>query len=165
MTDGTDLDDAGVSGEGEGDSPVVQALRREIKTLKSELKTERESKATAVDDAVKQVQRAVKAREVVNALGFPGLADLAAEKIEGEVTEESASAFIEGLGLKAQAESSGSGGESTTPQGVEGVASLGQRVASAASGSVSKTIEQRLNEASTIEEIEKISREAGFYQD
>lgn len=166
MTEDTDFESAD-SGAAEGqDSAVVQELRKQVRNLKAELEDAREQTATAVTEAVSHVKREVKAQEVVNALGYPKLAGLVVEKIEGDLTAEAVAAFLnEELGLDAK-----SGGEAGTQEpasdakGVEEVANLGQRVASAASGSANQSVEARLAAAQTPQEIAQIAREAGFLQ-
>lgn len=165
MAEDTDFEDIEGGDGSDQDSAVVRALRKEIKTLKAEIRAAKAEVAEAATVARQQYEREQQAHKIVNDLGYPGLASLAVEKIEGEVTEESALAFLEGLGLKAQSESdTGTEVAVSSPKGVESVANLGQQIASAARGTANLAVEARLAAAQTPQEIEQIAREAGFFQ-
>lgn len=159
-----DEDTAGGSAQGQ-DSAVIKALRQREKELAGRIRELEGAANTAIEQARAEVKREASAFQIVNELGFPKLAPLVVEKIQGDVTEESVRAFLAGIGLEAQSGASGSG--SGAPQAsavadVAGVASLGQQLASAARGAGGGSVIDRLAAAQNADEVAKIATEAGF---
>src|SRR3990172_2619794 len=85
----------------EQDSAVIKALREREKELARKVKDLEGAASTALEQARAEMKREQSASQIVSGLGFPKLAPLVAEKIEGEITEESVKAFLEGYGLTA----------------------------------------------------------------
>lgn len=150
-------------GEGQADESNL------IKSLRSKLKAEadkRKAAEEAVAGAREQVKRELEIGSLVNQAGYPGLADIAVEKVR-EATPEAVADFLKGLGLEPKAkaeESSQPEGESDLASEVASVANLGQQVASAASGKATGDLASRIAKAKSQEELIEIAREGGFLQ-
>lgn len=163
-----DIGDEGSEGQAGGaDSTVIKSLRAKLR--------EAEAKAKAAEGAVasarEQVTRELEIGSLVSQAGYPGLAEVAVEKVK-DATPEAVAAFLKGLGLEPKAgEPAGAEGEAPKqPEGqdqasqVAGVANLGQRVAAAASGKAAGDITARIAGAKSQEELIQIAREGGFLQ-
>jgi len=154
--------------ESEQDSAVLKALRAQTKDQSRKIKELEQAAQTARETVLAEVQREASARQVVSDLGFPKMASLVAEKIQGDITPEAVKSFLEGYGLVAQPETpSGTGGApAPAPFGVAaevaGVASLGQQLAAAARGGTIGSVTERLAAAQSVDEITKIAAEAGI---
>jgi hypothetical protein len=165
MTDETSSEATADEGAEGQDSPVIQQLRAQLKAAEKEAKDAKGQAKEAADAARTQVLRELRAEQLVKAAGFPKLAELAVERIEGEITDESVASFLEGLGLQAgeqepSGDGDGGGGDASTS--VEQVARLGARVADASRDQLGKGVIDRLNQTQSIEEITAIANEAGF---
>lgn len=121
MSDQTDFD--GIDDQG-GDSSVLKALRQQLKQA--------EGKAKLYDQAREQAAEAV-----LTSAGFPGLKSVFIREVQDFPTPEKVAEFLEGLGLKAQAETQPPATEAEpvkteTATKLADVSSLGAQVASAA---------------------------------
>jgi hypothetical protein len=149
-----ELDDFdGTESEGSDESPVIQKLREQLKGQKAELSELRTFKEEA--EARAQQARADAAEAAVNTLGFPGLKDDVLGWVEGDVTAEAVQEALESRGLLGKAPEPQGEGQKVDP------GKLGQQVAEAAQGIGSKSIEERLATATSVEEITAIMQEAG----
>lgn len=161
-----DTEDQDSQGQGGGESAVIKALRKELRDAKAEAKTAQDAVATARE----QVKREVAIGSLVNQAGYPGLTEIAVEKVK-DATPEAVVEFLKGLGLEPKAAEAASQGEGTEQpeeqdraSAVAGVANLGQRVAAAASGKAAGDLTSRIAKARTQEELIEIAREGGFLQ-
>lgn len=162
-----DTDEQDGLGQSGGESAVIKTLRKELRDAKAEAKAAQD----AVASAREQVKRELAIGSLVNQAGYPGLTDIAVEKVK-DATPEAVSEFLKGLGLEPKAgEPAGAEGEGTKqPEGqdqaslVAGVANLGQRVAAAASGKAAGDLTSRIAGAKNQEELIQIAREGGFLQ-
>lgn len=146
---------------GDGDSAVMSELRAQLREAQKQLKsaTERNSEL----EAQATQARVAEVRQYVDAAGFKGFdATVVLERVEGDVTAESVAAALASIGLQPNQASGDAGTEQTTKAPAEGASALGQRVADAAAGgSPTKSVEQRLAEATSGEEIAEIMADAG----
>ena len=94
------------------------------------------------------------------------MAKMAAEKVEGDITIETVTAFLVNLGLDAKAPDPSDDAKDTPPDGESNplaeVADLGQRLADAASGKVGSDVEKRINAAESPAEVASIMAEQGL---
>ena len=168
MTTNISPDGTIIEGQGsEQDSAVIKALREKEKELSRRVKELEGAEESALIKARAVVQREQSAFQIVNGLGFPKLAPLVVEKIEGDITEESVKAYLEGIGLSATAGESGGAGNTQASGAqvagaVAGVASLGQQLASATRNPGGQPVLDRLSAATTAEEVATIAADAGF---
>jgi len=168
LTTTEDTDEQDGLGQSGGESAVIKTLRKELRDAKAETKAAQDAVATARE----QVKREVAIGSLVSQAGYPGLAEVAVEKVK-DATPEAVDAFLKGLGLEPRAgEPASAEGEGTKqPEGqpdqasqVAGVANLGQRVAAAASGKAAGDITTRIANAKSQEELIQIAKEGGFLQ-
>jgi hypothetical protein len=150
-------------GEGQADeSSLIKSLRQKLRDSEAKAK----AAAEAVSTAREQVKREMEIGSLVNQAGYPGLSEIAVEKVK-EPTPEAVAEFLKGLGLEPKVKAE----ESSQPEGktdlaseVAGVANLGQQVAAAASGKATGDLASRVAKAKTQEELIEIAREGGFLQ-
>ena len=151
------------TGEGQESGPI-KALRDQLKTEKA-ARVAAEARTGEVAASIRaEVKREQEASGVVSDLGYPDMASLIAEKVEGEVTVESATAFLSTLGLKPIPKDGSTDGapKPDTTVSVGDVADLGSQVAAAASGTQETDVEKRLDAATSEAEIASIMGEAGL---
>ena len=147
----------------EGESAVLtearkreRALQAELKDLKKELSEYRDRDSTA---------RASTAEELMNTLGLPGLVDDVLEWVEGDITEDSVTAALKQRSIPVDVSSSDGASDAGpqddgTPSGVP-ASTVGQRVADAAANRNTSDIDERLQNAETIDEVKAIMAELG----
>jgi uncharacterized protein YgfB (UPF0149 family) len=155
-----DMDDEGAEGQA-GDSNVIKSLRAKLRDAEAKAKAAEQ----AVSGAREQVKRELEIGSLVSQAGYPGLSELAVEKVK-DATPDAVSAFLKGLGLEPKAIDSAPEQPEEQDQAskVAGVANLGQRVAAAASGKTASDITARIASAKSQEELIDIAREGGFLQ-
>lgn len=145
--------------EAEGqESSVIRELRSQLKVAQEKAKLADEMRASAAEAAL-------------TSAGFPKLKDLYLERVQDAMpTSESVSQFLEGLGLEPQTQAaqpaSDEGEAPPAPaadvQAIDRLTDLGRQVAAAAGGAgQGPSVEKRLAEAQSAEEIAAIMREAG----
>lgn len=149
---------------GEGsESPVLADVRKQLRNAEKELKELKEQN----DELAAQVTktREGQARQFVDAAGLKELdISIVLDRVEGEITAESVNAALAAAGIKPQTGEAGAskaGGSDTGKAPAGSVSELGQRVANAASGSPTKSVEERLAAATSAEEVNAIMAEIG----
>lgn len=145
-----------------GESNLIKSLRQKLRESEAKAKAATE----AVSGAREQVKRELEIGSLVNQAGYPGLSEIAVEKVK-EPTPEAVAEFLKGLGLEPKGkaeESSQPEGETDLASEVAGVANLGQQVAAAASGKATGDLSSRIAKAKTQEELIEITREGGILQ-
>ena len=169
MTEDTNTNDTTGAGDDGQENDLIRSLRSQIEQAKAEAKAERLASASAVEAVRAEVARTSKAQEIVNALGFPKIAGIVAEKVEGELTEESVKGFLASVGL-AERQVDDTSGETSQPEGgpsaqsIQQVADLSRSVADAASGDQAQDLAARIAAAESPEAVEALAAEGGFLQ-
>ena len=139
------------------ESPILTELRNQLRA--SQKDNEKLKAAQAEWEVAAQTQRSETAKEIVNALGLPGLTEDVLQWVEGDVTQESVIAALEARSIP-------------LPSGVEvqpkpddsqpSASAVGQQVADAAAGVDGRTVEDRIADAQTPAELAAIVEEAGL---
>jgi len=139
------------------ESPILTELRNQLRA--SQKDNEKLKAAQAEWEVAAQTQRSETAKEIVNALGLPGLTEDVLQWVEGDVTQESVIAALEARSIP-------------LPSGVEvqpkpddsqpSASAVGQQVADAAAGVDGRTVEDRIADAKTPAELAAIVEEAGL---
>lgn len=163
MTDGFDTDEA-VDDAGEGqESSVITGLRRSLRETEAALKAAKEEAKSAAESARTQVQRELKIQQLVSDAGYPGLADIVAEKVQ-EPTAEAVNEFLTSRNLTPRVAGQ-QNDEAPKPVPIEtgwaGIADLSQRVADAASGTGQSSLIDRINAAKNADEVASIMAGGG----
>jgi hypothetical protein len=147
------------------DSPVIKALRAQIKDLKKDLDTR------PVRDEVEleirtQLKRESDVAAQLIAQGQPaGLAEFALTKIgDADVTAEAVSAFLQGIGVAANPVSADADPQPTQSQQLADVSTLAGKVAAASSGATAESVAERLGQTQSMAEVEAIMAEIGAVQ-
>jgi len=147
------------------DSPVMKALRSQIRDLEKALK-DRPAPEEVESKLRNQLKREADAAALLTKQGQPsGLAEFMLSKIgDQEVSEQSVAGFLQGLGFDAKPASDD--GQETAPatQQLAEVADLAGRVSAAASNAPVGNLEDRIAKATTRAEIDAIMAEAGLMQ-
>lgn len=157
------MSDTHLSEGGTEESAVITELRRQLREAQAELK-KRPTREQVLAEIQAQAARVKAAESVLVQFGLPAeTAKFVAENVEGEVTEESVKSFLEASGLAKLARSDDQEAEGTeAKQEVAEVSKLGQQVASAGGATGTKDIGALLDEANSIEDINRIMVEAGL---
>lgn len=159
MSDTYDYDDTDESSP--EDSEVIKKLRAKARAEAQRAK-ELEARLTEVETAA-QTRRVDAARQVMNTLGFPGLAEDVLNWVEGEITENS---VIEALQARSLPVPDGykppEGSEPTDEDTHVSASAVGQRLADAAGGRDMRDLETRIAEASSPAELAALMAEAGL---
>ena len=113
---------------GESNSPVIEDFRRREKQLKAQLKEAQAQADAALADARAQVERENAASQLMSNAGFAGLADVFASDVDGDLTPEAATKWLEQRGLAASPEGAPEVNEPAAEQ-VGNVADLGAQIA------------------------------------
>lgn len=144
-----------------GESPVMKALRRQIKDLEAELRTR------PAEDEVESRLRAKLKREADAAAllieqGHPsGLAEFMLQKIgDTEITTDVVSSFLQGLGLDTQPAPAESQEQSQSTPLAE-VTALSSQVSAAGAGASANNVMERIAKATSDKELAAIMAEAG----
>jgi len=172
MSEATQTEDENTEAfDGSGDSAVIRALRAELKAAKSDLKVATDTANSIAEQTRSEIERSQAALAIVNALGYPKMADDFASQVEGELTAENAATFLQGKGLEprsleAQDESTKQSTPADPAEGLAATASLGNQLAAVASGAgasgVAQRTEDKLDQADSSVEVTRIMREAGL---
>lgn len=165
MTELADTDSDDMETVEDQESSVVQTLRAKLKEAEKRLKDAEGQRDSALDEARAQVARESQAYQVVSDLGYPKLAPVVLDRLDGEITAEAVATLLAELGLEAEGsgESNDESAESSAER-VEKVANLGQQVADAARGQKGGTLEQKLDKARSPAEVAQIMADAGLAQ-
>jgi hypothetical protein len=154
-TDSTD------DGESQEDSPIIKELRSQLRATQKE--AEKLRALQAEEEAKAQSARATSATEIVNALGMEGLSEDVLNWVEGEITQEKVIGALQARNIPLPDGTAQP--EPTTDEETVNPSRIGQQVASAAAGGAVKSVEERLAEATSQEEIRAIMEEAELTHD
>ena len=150
-----------VEGDGAEDSSVIEGFRDRERDLKRRLKEAEVTLEQAAENARVQVTREIEARRLVDEAGYPKLADIVLEKVEGDMTEESVQGALNELGLNPTQD--GEQAENLPPD-LEEVANLGSSLDAAVKGQSSSSVDDQLASAQSSEQVTEIMRDAGLLQ-
>ena len=159
------------AGDGAEESAVIRALRKEVKDGKADLAVALSSVDTIAESTRTEMKRSQDAKAIVNALGYPLMAEDFASQVEGELTADAAILFLQGKGLEPRTpDTSDDDTEERAPANLASdlaaTASLGSRVADAASGAgatgAAQRTEDKLDKADSKEQVAAVMREAGL---
>lgn len=148
------------------DSPVIKALRSQIKDLERELKA-RPDRDTLAAELRTQLDRDNEIIAQLKAHGHPaGILDVVKSKLgDGEVTSEGVASALTGIGYQLD------GAGTVQDSGVQDnpdlsdlakVTSLSREVSSAASGATPDSIMDKISSAQSPEELAAVMGEAGL---
>lgn len=158
-TEGADAQDGSME-----DSPVIKALRKQIRDLENANKSAPTRESIEAEIRTELERESAISSQLIE-LGHPaGMSAFLKGKLEGDVTRESVVAALEGIGYKVEVPDAAEGSDGAAAAGqsdLARVASLSAQVASAASGASSDDIMQRINQAQTPAELQAIMAEAG----
>jgi hypothetical protein len=129
-----------------------RTLEKENKDLISRLEVFEERAATARDKS---------AEEIVNALGVPGLKDDVLEWVDGDLTTEKVAEVLKQKSIPVNLEGSASDAQGDPEPDAPSASEVGQRIAAAAAGTDGRSVDQRILEAETTEEVQAIMAEIG----
>ena len=157
---------------GSEDSAVIRALRKELKQANKATEVALADKASIAETTRSEIERGRAAATIVNALGYPLMADDFASQVEGELTEELAVTFLKGKGLEPKTTDATDNDETTDDSPavlaakLAATANLGSQLADAASGSGAKgaaeRTEAKVTETKTATEVAAVMRAAGL---
>lgn len=161
LTNGTDTPDESVD-----DSPVIKALRKQVADLNKALK-DTPSREDIEADIRTQLERESAISAQLVALGHPAgmAAFLKGQLGDAEVTLESVTAALEGIGYQVAVPGESSDTEgTTTPQvpDLARVSSLSASVQAAAKGDSSGSLTEKIAAAQSREEVTALMAEAGL---
>jgi len=139
------------------DSPVFKELRKKTREQEKELETLRSAMAEVESAAQRQREETVKS--IVDSFGLPGLAEDVSGWVEGEPTVDSVKAALEARSIPLQGDGQP---QEQAPQAPISASDVGQRVADVAGGVDRRSMEERLNAAENMQELEAIVAEAGI---
>ena len=139
------------------ESPILKELRSQNRRL--EKKNAELQAMQAEAEVAAQTQRAEAAKETVNTLGLPGLAEDVLQWVEGDITVESVVGALEARSIPLP--------EGTVqPEPEDGqtpsASSVGQAVADTAAGVDGRSFEDRLAATTTQAELAELMEEAGL---
>ena len=106
-----------------------------------------------------QTQRSEAAKEIVNALGLPGLTEDVLQWVEGDVTQET---VIEALEARSIPLPEGTEVQPKPEDSQPSASAVGQSVADAAAGADGRSLDDKLAGASSTAELAEIMEEAGL---
>jgi hypothetical protein len=147
------------------ESPVLKALRRQIKDLEQELKA-RPAEQEVESRLRAQLKREADAAALLTGLGHSsGLAEFMLQKIgDAEITADAVSGFLQGIGLTADSASSEGEQPPSQNQQLADVTTLAGRVSAAASNTPTGDLAARIAAAQTQEQVNALMEEAGLVQ-
>jgi hypothetical protein len=147
------------------ESGLIKALRLQLKDQEKELKA-RPAREDLESEIRAQLKRESDAAALLIEQGHPsGLARFMLSEIgDAEITGETVSGFLKGLGFDAEPVSSDEGEQPAPSQDLAEVASLASRVSSAASGVSIDQVSERIANADSVAEITRIMEEIGAAQ-
>ncbi len=149
--------------EADQESETFSDLRKKNRSLEKQLK-EANAKVAEAEER-ESTERAEAAKQTMNALGFPGLWEDVLGWIEGPITEQSAREALEAKSLTVNAEGAETQQSEPDEPTTQSASTVGQRVADAASGLDQRSVEQRIGQAETTEEVTAIMEELGAVTD
>jgi hypothetical protein len=159
-------DEVSTPDESVDDSPVIRALRQQIKDLKEQVKNVPSRESIEAEVRTKLERTSALSAQLV-ALGHPaGLAALLEGQLgEAEVTRESVVQLLEGIGYQVAVDDASSE-EGTQPAAgladLAKVSTLSAQVASTVKGGNQASVLQRIAEAQTPAELAAIAAQEGF---
>jgi len=145
------------------DSSVIKGLRKQTDDDKVELKELRAFKEEA--EAAAELAVATAVEGFVNTLGFPGLKDDVIGWIEGVPTLQDVQEALQTRGLIKKDEATAPVVPTTDAPVTESTSKLGQAVAEAALGDPVKGVDERLNSAQSLGEVNAIMGELDAVRD
>jgi hypothetical protein len=159
--------------DGAEESAVIRALRKELKEKDADLKVALESVDTIAEQTRAEMKRSQDAAAIVNALGYPKMANDFASQVEGELTADAGVAFLESKGLEprpldAQDDTGmvDTGAPADLAKDLAATANLGSRVANAATGAgatgAAQRTEKQLDETESADAVAEVMRDAGL---
>lgn len=140
------------------DSPVITKLRKDNRLLEKELEQFRKAQEEA--EAAAQQQRTETVQEIVNSLGFPGLAEDVSGWVEGAVTAETVQAALEARSIIKPDGDQPNVQPTPETKPAPSASDVGQRVADAAGGIDRRSLDERLAAAESAAEVESLMDEA-----
>lgn len=151
--------------ESGNESPVMKGLRSQIRDLERELKA-RPAREEVEAELRAQLKREEAAAAQLIEQGHPaGLARFMLSEIgDAEVTPETVSGFLQGLGFDSKPVSSDGDKPASQDQQLAEVTSLASRVSAAASGAPADSVMARLQAARSPAEVNAIMEEIGAAQ-
>lgn len=167
MTQEGNTDTADTLGTGSDDNAVMKALRKQISDLEKELKS-RPDRDTLLAEFRDEQVRDFAIQDQLIGLGHPkGMLDAVKGRLDGdaEVTTEVVAKALTDIGYKVEVAGDGSSqADGTAGAGAElaGIADLSAQVQSAAGSGNPAPILDRINQATSPEEIAEIAAEGGF---
>lgn len=142
------------------DTPVIRKLRSENRAKDKALKEALE-RLEKVESAA-QTRREETAKSVVDSLNLPGLANDVLNWVEGDITEQSVVEALQARSIPVP-EGSKPPVDPEPDQPKVGIASnVGQRVADVAGGRDQRTLEEKIANASSPEELSELMEAAGL---
>ena len=157
MSEVEDFNDTDETGSQE--SAVFAAIRKENRELAKKVAAFEAAQAEA--EAAASTRRKETASEIVDTLGLPGLADDVLNWVEGEPTEQSVREALEARSIPLP-DGTVVQPEAKEDKPVVNVSDVGQRVADAASGVDSRSLDERINSAQSQAELEALMAEANL---
>lgn len=158
MSDTYDYDDT--SEENPDDSPVLREVRAK---LRAEAKQRKELEAKLAEvEAAAQTRRAEAAKELMNTLGFPGLTEDVLNWVEGDITPERVVEALQARSLPLPEDLSSVEREPRNEETVGRAANVGQRVADVAGSRLEPNLDEKIAEATSPSEIQRLMDEAGL---
>lgn len=158
MSDTYDYDDT--SEENPDDSPVLREVRAK---LRAEAKQRKELEAKLAEvEAAAQTRRAEAAKELMNTLGFPGLTEDVLNWVEGDITPERVVEALQARSLPLPEDLSSVEREPRDEETVGRAANVGQRVADVAGSRLEPNLDEKIAEATSPSEIQRLMDEAGL---
>jgi len=159
----TDTADAGEVGE---DSPVMKAMRSQIKELERALKAAPDRESLAAELRAELARDSAIESELIR-FGHPkGILEVVKGKLgDAEVSSEGVAEALKGIGYEVDVDgaASPSDDQSESQSDLARVASLSAEVQSAASGGVPDILTQ-INQADSREALRKIAADGGFLE-
>lgn len=173
MSDANDTGDTGSDASvGSEDSAVISALRKQLKESKANEKVALDAAETIAESTRSEIERGQAAAVIVNALGYPKMATDFADQVEGELTVETATAFLQSKGLEPKTADvvDDTDTKESTPadlaKDLAATANLGNRLADAASGAgatgAAQRVEAEIDKTESSEEVTAVMRAAGL---
>jgi len=138
------------------ESPILREVRANNRRLEKE-----NAKLTAKQaewEVAAQTQRSETAKEIVNALGLPGLTEDVLQWVKGDITQELVVEALEARSIPVPQDAV----QPTSDDNQPSASAVGQQVADAAAGKDGRSLDDRLAEASNSAELAAIMEEAGL---
>lgn len=152
-TDTTSTDDP-------NESPVIRALRAELRSAQKELAdaTKRASEAETKHQSLREEA----AEGIVEAFGLPGLKEDVLRWVEGPITQDSVATALKTRGINV---TDPSGQQVPSAPATPSASTIGQQVAQAATGGAIKDLDEQLLEAKNRSEVRAMMEASGITRD